>query len=66
MSKIIRDKNHKVVFSISEKSLAIMLALLESGDKIDEDSLALEFSSLPILERLFFMTDWVITPDGVE
>jgi hypothetical protein len=65
-SRVIRDKNQKAVFSISEKSLAEMLALSQNGDKIDEDALALEFSSLSISERLVSMTDWVITLDGVE
>jgi hypothetical protein len=43
-----------------------MLALPENGDKINKDALALEFSSLSIVEKTFLMKDWLISLEQVE
>jgi hypothetical protein len=47
-SRVIRDKNQRAIFPIAEEDLTKMLALSKNGDKIDEDALALDFSSLSI------------------
>jgi hypothetical protein len=64
--RVIRDKIRRVIFSVLEAFISDILVLPDNKEKLDEDTLAQEFSLLPVSKKIIFMKNLLITLGQLE